>query len=115
MIVAAAQAQSSSLIQNSLAAHRSALLTRSEVLHSTTVLFLATTQHERWARELVGDEAIEKAISEKRLRLINPSGEDIPDPYFGDEKLYREVCEIILAETPRSLDVALSQMEVKAS
>lgn len=88
---------------NTLSSHQSQLLTKSEVLDPRTFIFLVTAYHEGWVREAVGDEAVEVAKQEGRMRLIDSQEEEIPDPFFGDQEDYNEVCNMLLEETTKSL------------
>jgi protein-tyrosine-phosphatase len=89
--------------------HHSSLLTREEVVNSRTLFFLVTKLHLSWMRNAVGDEAVDKAQTEKRIFMVDSSGTDVPDPYFGDKELYREVCGQIIRETDKTLKAALMQ------
>ena len=110
MLVAASEAALPPGVLASLRSHRSALLSRSEVLDGGTFLMLVTAEHESWARHAVGSDAIDKAREEGRVALIHSRGEDIRDPYFGDETHYREVCAVICHETPLTLAVITARL-----
>ena len=72
-----------------------------------TIIFLVTSQHLSWTQQAVGEDAVEKASREGRLLMIDSSGGDVADPYFGDEGLYTLVCAQLVKETPLSLETAL--------
>ena len=104
----------SSGVVDDIKRHRSSPLTRQEVLDSRTYLLLVTAEHEIWARQAVGADAVDKAKEEGRITLIHSGGEDIPDPWFGDERHYRIVCDTIMDEVPKSVEAIIKKLGLAA-
>jgi hypothetical protein len=44
--------------------------------------------------------------------MIDSSGSDIVDPFFGDAHLYLGVCHMLLEETPKSLMGVLKEKKL---
>lgn len=109
MVQAARTSNVSSFIMNTLLSHQSQLLTKAEVLDPNTFIFLVTDYHEDWVRGAVGDDAVNVAKQDGRMNLIHSDQEEIPDPFFGDQDNYNEVCHILLEETTKSLKTVLVQ------
>jgi len=114
MITAARNLGLAESVVATLVSHESKLLSRHDVLDPNTVLFLVTTQHEEWTRSTVGDDAVEIAKNQGRLKMVDASGGDIVDPYFGDENLYLEVCQLLLRETPTTLTAVLKERNISS-
>lgn len=75
--------------------HRSRFVTR-ELIDEAEVIYAMTGSHLRSVSEL-GAEAPRKA------RLLDPEGEDVPDPIGRDEEVYRETAERLRGMVQRRL------------
>ena len=109
MTLAAKKMRVRAAVLSRMAEHKSAMLTQAEAADPDTILFLVTSHHIDWTRQAVGSEVIADAQMTGRLRLIDSSGGDVADPYFGGQEEYNTVAAHILAELPRTLDAVLRE------
>ena len=89
--------------------HGSQLLAKAEAADARTVLFLVTAHHVRWTAEAVGGDVVEEARAAGRLRLIDSSGADVADPYFGGQEDYDLAAAHLVVELPRTLETLLRE------
>lgn len=70
---------------------------------------IQTSHHIDWTRKAMGNTAIDDAQATGRLRLIDSSGGDVADPFFGGQQDYDLVAAHLLAELPLTLDKVLRE------
>lgn len=89
--------------------HGSKALTAADV-DGAAVLFYFTDEHVGWIAGSVGEAPVRRALDDGRLRKVDPAGGDVPDPFFGDDAFYREVCALMVACVAATLDAALAEI-----
>jgi len=89
--------------------HASTLLTRRDV--ETAHVFYMAQQHVRDVSAVVGKDAVDAAIADGRFRTASLDGHDVPDPYYGDEAYYSQICDLLRSMVAETLDAHLASVD----
>ena len=85
------------------------------LLDENNIYFIVTNDHLTWARDYGLDSKLvfDKAVEEKRVRLVRVDGENVFDPFFGDEEYYDSCADMLLEVVPESLKNLLLEVKEK--